>query len=38
MTLYSDPSMPTLAQRALELGALGLDGAQLTFFSGRALH
>lgn len=38
MTRYPAPPMLTLAQRALELRALPLDGAQLIFFSGRALH
>ena len=31
------PPVPTLAQRALELRTLPLEGAQLTFQSGRAL-
>jgi hypothetical protein len=36
MPPYTAPS-PTLAQRAWELRTLSLDGAQVVFFSGRAL-
>lgn len=38
MTHFPAPPVPTLAQRALELRALSLHGAQLVFLSGRALH
>lgn len=38
MMRYPAPPIPTLAQRALELRALSLDGARLVFLSGRALR
>lgn len=36
-TKYPSPPFPTLAQRALELQALAMPGAQISF-SGRELH
>lgn len=38
MRNFPAPPIPTLAQRALELEALNLEGAHLKFRSGRALH
>lgn len=38
MTRYPASSVPTLAQRAMELRALPLDGARLMYLSGRALR
>lgn len=38
MKRYPPPSVPTLAQRAMELRALPFDGARLMFQSGRALR
>lgn len=38
MKRYPPPPVPTLAQRAMELRALSLDGARLMFQSGRALR
>lgn len=38
MTPYPAPPIPTLAQRAMELRALPLDGARMVFLSGRALR
>lgn len=38
MTTYPAPPVPTLAQRAMELRALPLDGTRLVFLSGRALR